>query len=212
MARAAECVKGPAPPSLLLRSSSCCGDIFPQSDAVWKLLVRDSTLLIQNGFPRGIARARHRARTTRAITTLAVPETTMSTALSTSASTLVPKVRVARRAVNNKMATVRCSAKPRHGERAVGSTSETLNKLMTSSYVVGGIAAAVALQAAFPEQAQAISIRDPVFGDIEVWQFLVITAGYFIGIEIYLDKKYDEEKKTPMPTVQKKTEDDKKEE
>jgi hypothetical protein len=47
-----------------------------------------------------------------------------------------------------------------------------------------------------------------VFGDIEVWQFLVLTAGYFIGIEIYLDKKYDDNNKTVMPSVQKKKESD----
>ena len=41
-------------------------------------------------------------------------------------------------------------------------------------------------------------------GDIEVWQFLVLTAGYFIGIEIYLDRKYDDKNKPVMPTVQKK--------
>lgn len=111
------------------------------------------------------------------------------------------------------MASVRCSAKPSHAaQHAVRSTKETLSKLVASSTVVGGVAASVALQAAFPEQAQALSIRDPVFGDIEVWQFLVLTAGYFIGIEIYLDKKYDDNNKTPMPTVQKKTEDEKKEE
>jgi hypothetical protein len=31
-----------------------------------------------------------------------------------------------------------------------------------------------------------------VFGDIEVWQFIVLTAGYWLGIEYYLEKKYDE--------------------
>ena len=138
----------------------------------------------------------------------------MSTVLSASSSALVHKVRATRRVTNNKIASVRCSAKPSNGDRqhAVRSTKETLSQLIASSTLFGGVAASVALQAAFPEQAQALSIRDPVFGDIEVWQFLVLTAGYFIGIEIYLDKKYDDNNKTPMPTVQKKTEDEKKEE
>ena len=137
----------------------------------------------------------------------------MSTVSSTSTSALAQKVCATRRVTNNKMASVRCSAKPSHAaQHAVRSTKETFSKLVASSTVVGGVAASVALQAAFPEQAQALSIRDPVFGDIEVWQFLVLTAGYFIGIEIYLDKKYDDNNKTPMPTVQKKTEDEKKEE
>ena len=32
----------------------------------------------------------------------------------------------------------------------------------------------------------------------------MLTAGYFIGIEIYLDRKYDDKNKPVMPTVQKK--------
>ena len=71
-----------------------------------------------------------------------------------------------------------------------------------------GAVALATINAMFPEHASALSIRDPVFGDIEVWQFLVLTAGYFIGIEIYLDKKYDDNNKTVMPTVQKKKESD----
>ena len=59
-----------------------------------------------------------------------------------------------------------------------------------------------------PSAAMAISITDPVFGDIEVWQFLILTAGYWIAIEAYLDNKYDEDKKTVMPTLKKKDEDD----
>jgi len=54
--------------------------------------------------------------------------------------------------------------------------------------VAAGLVAALT-----PEPALAISLRDPVFGDIEVWQFVVLTAGYWIGIEFYLDRKYDEE-------------------
>ena len=59
-----------------------------------------------------------------------------------------------------------------------------------------------------PSAAMAISITDPVFGDIEVWQFLILTAGYWIAIEAYLDNKYDDDKKTVMPTLKKKDEDD----
>jgi hypothetical protein len=33
--------------------------------------------------------------------------------------------------------------------------------------------------------------------DIQVWQFIVLTAGYWLGIEYYLDNKYDEEKDGP---------------
>ena len=84
---------------------------------------------------------------------------------------------------------------------------ENVSKLIASGTVAAGFVASTALHAAFPEQAQALSIRDPVFGDIEVWQFLVLTAGYFIGIEIYLDRKYDESNKPIMPSIQKKEED-----
>jgi len=89
---------------------------------------------------------------------------------------------------------------------AQGEVSKTrgVREMFASTAVLGGVVASAALQATFPEQAQALSIRDPVFGDIEVWQFLVITAGYFIGIEIYLDRKYDDKNKPIMPTVQKK--------
>ena len=50
---------------------------------------------------------------------------------------------------------------------------------------------------------RAVDSGPGVSGDIEVWQFLVLTAGYFIGIEIYLDKKYDDNNKTVMPSVPK---------
>ena len=59
-----------------------------------------------------------------------------------------------------------------------------------------------------PSAAMALSITDPVFGDIEVWQFLILTAGYWIAIEAYLDNKYDDDKKTVMPTLKKKDEDE----
>ena len=52
--------------------------------------------------------------------------------------------------------------------------------------------------------AAALSITDPVFGDIQVWQFIVLTAGYWLGIEYYLDNKYDEKEQSPdsiMPKV-----------
>ena len=72
--------------------------------------------------------------------------------------------------------------------------------------VLGGVVAAGLASAMAPEPALAVSLRDPVFGDIEVWQFIVLTAGYWWGIEYYLDKKYDEPdgKKNPgsvMPKV-----------
>ena len=59
-----------------------------------------------------------------------------------------------------------------------------------------------------PSAAMAISITDPVFGDIQIWQFLVLTAGYWIGIEMYLDKKYDENTTPIMPMLKKKDEDE----
>ena len=48
-----------------------------------------------------------------------------------------------------------------------------------------------------------MSIRDPVFGTIEVWQIVVLTLGYWIGIELYLDGKYEKEEaaKDAMPKV-----------
>lgn len=78
---------------------------------------------------------------------------------------------------------------------------ERVGKTVLSGVAVAGLASAVA-----PEPALAVSLRDPVFGDIQVWQFIVLTAGYWWGIEYYLDKKYDEPdgKKNPgsvMPKV-----------
>ena len=60
--------------------------------------------------------------------------------------------------------------------------------------VLAGVVAAGLAQALAPEPALAVSLRDPVFGDIEVWQFIVLTAGYWWGIEFYLDNKYDKPK------------------
>ena len=72
--------------------------------------------------------------------------------------------------------------------------------------VLGGVVAAGLASAVAPEPALAVSLRDPVFGDIQVWQFIVLTAGYWWGIEYYLNNKYDEPdaKKNPgavMPKV-----------
>ena len=64
-----------------------------------------------------------------------------------------------------------------------------VGKTVLSGVVAAGLASAVA-----PEPALAVSLRDPVFGDIEVWQFIVLTAGYWWGIEFYLDNKYDKPK------------------
>ena len=66
---------------------------------------------------------------------------------------------------------------------------ERVGKTVLSGVVAAGLASAVA-----PEPALAVSLRDPVFGDIEVWQFIVLTAGYWWGIEFYLDNKYDKPK------------------
>ena len=87
---------------------------------------------------------------------------------------------------------------------AQGEDSKTrgVREMFASTAVLGGVLASTALQATFPEQAQALSIKIP--SGREVWQFLVLTAGYFIGIEIYLDRKYDDKNKPVMPTVQKK--------
>jgi predicted phosphoribosyltransferase len=105
------------------------------------------------------------------------------------------------------VSSVPCSASTNECKRTVSPIKENVSKLVASGTVAAGFVASAALQATFPEQAQALSIRDPVFGDIEVWQFLVLTAGYFIGIEIYLDRKYDESNKPIMPSIQKKEED-----
>ena len=72
---------------------------------------------------------------------------------------------------------------------------ERVGKTVLSGVAVAGLASAVA-----PEPALAVSLRDPVFGDIQVWQFIVLTAGYWWGIEYYLNNKYDEPdaKKNPV--------------
>ena len=102
------------------------------------------------------------------------------------------------------------AAKASAGEKATQSNEagvtmrarvERVGKTVLGGVVAAGLASAVA-----PEPALAVSLRDPVFGDIEVWQFIVLTAGYWWGIEYYLDRKYDEPdaKKNPgavMPKV-----------
>ena len=84
---------------------------------------------------------------------------------------------------------------------AIVTMRERVGKTVLSGVAVAGLASAVA-----PEPALAVSLRDPVFGDIQVWQFIVLTAGYWWGIEYYLNNKYDEPdaKKNPgavMPKV-----------
>ena len=81
-------------------------------------------------------------------------------------------------------------------------TSERVKSVGVSVFT--GVVAAGLASAMAPEPALAVSLRDPVFGDIEVWQFIVLTAGYWLGIEYYLDKKYDDDKKDSasiMPKV-----------
>lgn len=120
---------------------------------------------------------------------------------SLSTPTVLGAVRTRRANTGKKVvSSVRCSASANESKRTVSPMKENVSKLIASGTVAAGFVA-------FPEQAQALSIRDPVFGDIEVWQFLVLTAGYFIGIEIYLDRKYDESNKPIMPSIQKKEED-----
>lgn len=132
----------------------------------------------------------------------------MYTISSLSTPTVLGAVRTRRANTGKKVvSSVRCSASANESKRTVSPMKENVSKLIASGTVAAGFVASTALQAAFPEQAQALSIRDPVFGDIEVWQFLVLTAGYFIGIEIYLDRKYDESNKPIMPSIQKKEED-----
>lgn len=86
----------------------------------------------------------------------------------------------------------------RTAARAVASTGKSASQKPRSSpsqavkvakgagAVLGGVAALGLAQALVPEPAAAVSLRDPVFGDIEVWQFIVLTAGYWLGIEFYL--------------------------
>ena len=98
---------------------------------------------------------------------------------------------------------VKCAAaKPARQAPVRKSHNESMNKVAP---VLGGVAALGLAQVLAPAPAAALSITDPVFGDIEVWQFIVLTAGYWWGIEYYLDRKYDDDKpKNPtdiMPKV-----------
>ena len=58
-----------------------------------------------------------------------------------------------------------------------------------------------------PSAAMAISITDPLLVISKYGSFF-LTAGYWIGIEMYLDKKYDENTTPIMPTLKKKDEDE----
>ena len=85
---------------------------------------------------------------------------------------------------------VKCAAaKPARQAPERKSHNEAAKKVAP---VLGGVAALGLAQVLAPGPAAALSITDPVFGDIEVWQFIVLTAGYWLGIEYYLEKKYDE--------------------
>ena len=99
------------------------------------------------------------------------------------ARTTAPRLSVRSRAV-------KCAAaKPARQAPVRKSHNESMNKVAP---VLGGVAALGLAQVLAPAPAAALSITDPVFGDIEVWQFIVLTAGYWLGIEYYLEKKYDE--------------------
>ena len=88
---------------------------------------------------------------------------------------------------------VKCAAaKPARQAPVRKSHNESMKKVAP---VLGGVAALGLAQVLAPAPAAALSITDPVFGDIEVWQFSVLTAGYWLGIEYYLDNKYDDDKK-----------------
>ena len=76
--------------------------------------------------------------------------------------------------------------------------------------VFSGVVAAGLAQALAPEPAMAISFTDPVFGDIEVWQFIVLTAGYWLSIEYYLDRKYEDDDKKDVGSIMPKVSESKK--
>ena len=76
--------------------------------------------------------------------------------------------------------------------------------------VLSGVVAAGLAQALAPEPAMAISINDPVFGDIQVWQFIVLTAGYWLSIEYYLDRKYEDDDKKDVGSIMPKVSESKK--
>lgn len=99
------------------------------------------------------------------------------------------------------------STTPKPAEIEISSPTLAKAKSLAKSVLTGVVATGVAT-AFLPDPAFAVSLRDPVFGDIQVWQFIVLTAGYWWGIEYYLENKYDEPegggKKNPakaMPKV-----------
>jgi len=117
------------------------------------------------------------------------------------ARTTAPRLSVRSRAV-------KCAAaKPARQAPVRKSHNESMKKVAP---VLGGVAALGLAQVLAPAPAAALSITDPVFGDIEVWQFIVLTAGYWLGIEYYLDKKYDDDKKKDASSIMPKVSDAKK--
>ena len=88
--------------------------------------------------------------------------------------------------------------------RSSASSAESVEWKDAAKTVLSGVAASSIASIVAPFPAAALSITDPVFGDIQVWQFIVLTAGYWLGIEYYLDNKYDEKEQSPdsiMPKV-----------
>ena len=117
------------------------------------------------------------------------------------ARTTAPRLSVRSRAV-------KCAAaKPARQAPVRKSHNESMKKVAP---VLGGVAALGLAQVLAPAPAAALSITDPVFGDIEVWQFIVLTAGYWLGIEYYLDKKYDDDDKKDASSIMPKVSDAKK--
>ena len=103
---------------------------------------------------------------------------------------------------------VKCAAaKPARQAPVRKSHNESMKKVAP---VLGGVVALGLAQVLAPAPAAALSITDPVFGDIEVWQFIVLTAGYWLGIEYYLDKKYDDDDKKDASSIMPKVSDAKK--
>ena len=83
------------------------------------------------------------------------------------ARTTAPRLSVRSRAV-------KCAAaKPARQAPVRKSHNESMKKVAP---VLGGVVALGLAQVLAPAPAAALSITDPVFGDIEVWQFIVLTA------------------------------------
>ena len=119
----------------------------------------------------------------------------MMTTLST--ATLARSASARATARSSSRATVRAAATSNNNKSVAANDNkkQQMPTLKQAGTVLGGVAAAGLAQALAPSPAMAISITDPVFGDIQVWQFIVLTAGYWLGIEYYLDNKYDDDKK-----------------